>query len=75
MSLESGLKEIYSQDSIEYFAQFPIATNFDKKQPRLLVFSVDVAAGETVTFDSYEKSDGSRKSEYGDYSVEKDMKM
>ena len=63
------------QDSIEHYAKFPIATNFDEKQPRLLVFSVDVSAGETVTFDSYEKSDGSRKSEYGDYSVEKDMKM
>ena len=55
------------QDSIEHFAHFPIATKFDEKQPRLLVCSVDVAAGETVTFDSYQKSDGSRKSEYGNY--------
>jgi NTE family protein len=36
-----------------------------KKEPRLLVFSVDVAECETITFDSYPKSDGSRKSEYG----------
>ena len=30
------------QDSIELYTNFPIATKFDKKQPRLLVFSVDV---------------------------------
>jgi NTE family protein len=49
------------------FARFPIATKFKEKQPRLLVFSVDVSEGQTVTFDSYEKADGSRKSEYGKY--------
>ena len=59
------------QDSIEHYANFPIATKFDEKQPRLLVFSVDVSAGETVTFDSYQKSDGSRKSEYGNYAERK----
>jgi NTE family protein len=59
------------QDSIEHLAHFPIATSFDKREPRLLVFSLDVAEGETVTFDSYEKSDGSRKSEYGKYTKEK----
>jgi predicted acylesterase/phospholipase RssA len=32
-----------------------IATSWDKKQPRLLVISVDVAEGKTVTFDSYHK--------------------
>jgi NTE family protein len=32
-----------------------IATSWDKKQPRLLVVSVDVAEGKTVTFDSYHK--------------------
>ena len=41
------------QDSIERFADFPIATKFEQNEPRLLVFSVDVAAGQTVTFDSY----------------------
>ncbi|HEY6534558.1 MAG TPA: patatin-like phospholipase family protein [Candidatus Nitrosocosmicus sp.] len=64
------------QDSIEKYATFPIATEFFDKnnipkqyqqypQPRLLVFSVDVAEGEIVTFDSYPKSDGSRRTEYG----------
>jgi NTE family protein len=37
------------------------------------VFSVDVAEGVTVTFDSYPKADGSRKTEYGRY-VKKDRK-
>ncbi|MFL6403324.1 MAG: patatin-like phospholipase family protein [Nitrososphaeraceae archaeon] len=59
--------------SLERFAKFPIATTFDGKasltQPRLILVSVDVAEGATVTFDSYEKEDGSRKSEYGKYIV------
>jgi predicted acylesterase/phospholipase RssA len=59
--------------SLERFAKFPIATSFDDKssspQPRLLLVSVDVAEGAAVTFDSYEKEDGSRKSEYGKYIV------
>jgi predicted acylesterase/phospholipase RssA len=42
-----------------------------EKEPRLLAISVDVEEGETVTFDSYEKSDGIRKSEYGDYNEKK----
>ncbi len=57
------------KDTIQYFAGLlPIATAFHKnnrKEPRLLIFSVDVLEGETVTFDSYPKSDGTRKSEYG----------
>ncbi|HET7283299.1 MAG TPA: patatin-like phospholipase family protein [Nitrososphaeraceae archaeon] len=58
------------QDSIQQYAKFPIATEFHDKehgqrQPRLLVFSVDVAEGVTVAFDSYPKAEGSRKSEYG----------
>jgi len=59
--------------SLERFAKFPIATTFDENasltQPRLILVSVDVAEGNTVTFDSYEKEDGSRKSEYGKYIV------
>ena len=35
--------------------------------PRLILVSVDVADGAPVTFDSYEREDGSRKSEYGKY--------
>ena len=52
--------------SIEKFAKFPIATSFDKGEPRLLVVSVDAAEGTTVTFDSYESEQGKRESEYGD---------
>ena len=50
--------------TIKGFIKEPIATSLDKKQPRLLVFGVDVAEGKTITFDSYPKSDGSRKSIY-----------
>ena len=59
------------EESITKYAKFPILTDRKKKQPRLLVFSVDVAEGVTVTFDSYPKADGSRKSEYGKYLEEK----
>ncbi len=59
--------------SLERFAKFPIATTFDENasfaQPRLILVSVDVAEGTPVVFDSYEKEDGSRKSEYGKYIV------
>ena len=60
--------------SLERFAKFPIATTFDEKasftQPRLILVSVDVAEGAAVVFDSYEREDGSRKSEYGKYIVQ-----
>jgi len=60
--------------SLERFAKFPIATTFDEKasltEPRLLLVSVDVAEGAPVVFDSYEKEDGSRKSEYGKYIIQ-----
>jgi NTE family protein len=52
--------------SIERFAKFPIATSFDKGEPRLLVISVDAAQGTTVTFDSYESEAGKRESIYGE---------
>ena len=57
------------KDSLEKFARFPIATsyNYNQKQPRLLLVSVDVLEGEAVTFDSYPRVDGSRRSEYGDF--------
>jgi NTE family protein len=58
------------RESIEKYARFPILTDYKNKQPRLLVCSVDVAEGVTVTFDSYPKADGSRKSEYGNYNNE-----
>ena len=53
--------------SLEKFAKFPIATSHQDNQPRLLLVSVDVADGVSVTFDSYPKEDGSRKTEYGKY--------
>lgn len=43
------------QKSIEKFMKFPIATDYEKGEPRLLVVSTDVAEGIPVTFDSYEK--------------------
>ena len=58
------------QKTIRNFVDFPIATKLSEKQPRLLVFSVDVLEGQTVAFDSYEKADGVRKSEYGKYNNE-----
>jgi NTE family protein len=54
------------RNSIEKFAKFPIATSYEKGEPRLLVISVDAAEGTTVTFDSYEKEQGRRETEYGD---------
>jgi NTE family protein len=50
------------QESIEKFVKFPIATNYEKGEPRLLVVSTDVAEGIPVTFDSYQKeNDGGIK--------------
>ena len=49
---------------IENFGKFPIGTCIDKGEPRLLVTAVDIAEGITVTFDSYKKSDGKRKTVY-----------
>jgi NTE family protein len=59
------------EQTIQKFAQPHIATSPEKNEPRFLVFAVDTAEGETVTFDSYPKADGSRKSEYGKYTEEK----
>jgi NTE family protein len=57
------------KETINRSIKFPIGTSRKKKdpEPRLLAISVDVEEGETVTFDSYEKEDGTRKSEYGEY--------
>jgi NTE family protein len=60
--------------SLERFAKFPIATAFEENQPRLLLVTVDVAKGAPVTFDSYAKEDGSRKTEYGRYIKKEDGK-
>jgi len=53
--------------SLEKFAKFPISTSFEKGEPRLLLVAADVQEGSPVIFDSYEKEDGTRKSEYGSY--------
>jgi NTE family protein len=45
--------------------QFPLKT--DSGQPRLLLVSVDMLESAAVTFDSYIKDDGTRKTEYGKY--------
>ena len=58
------------KQSLEKFAKFPIATSYEKNEPRLLLVAVDVQEGSTVVFDSYEKADGSRKTEYGRYGME-----
>jgi NTE family protein len=56
--------------SLEKFAKFPIATSYQNNEPRLLLVSVDIQEGSTVVFDSYEKEDGTRKTEYGRYGPE-----
>ncbi|WP_458719713.1 patatin-like phospholipase family protein [Candidatus Nitrosocosmicus sp. R] len=49
------------QDTIERYAkqenskELRIATNWDRREPRLLVVSVDIAEGKTTTFDSYHR--------------------
>jgi len=58
------------KSSLEKFAKFPIATSYQNNEPRLLLVSVDVQEGSTVIFDSYEKEDGTRKTEYGNYRPE-----
>ncbi|MGA7368092.1 MAG: patatin-like phospholipase family protein [Nitrososphaeraceae archaeon] len=61
--------------SLERFAKFPIATDTEDNQPRLLLVAVDVADGIPVTFDSYPKDDGRRKTEYGRFLSHKDKEI
>jgi NTE family protein len=61
------------RNTIGKYADFPIPRDDTSKKddeqeeipPRLLITSVDIDEGVTVTFDSYKKPDGTRKSEYG----------
>ena len=53
------------KESLEKFAKFPISTSFENNEPRLLLVAVDVQEATPVIFDSYEKEDGTRKTEYG----------
>lgn len=62
------------KETIKNLIHFPLATNLNEKQPRLLLVSVDAEEGETVTFDSYKKADGIRKSQYGDYTYDDNKK-
>ena len=55
------------KESLEKFAKFPISTSIENDEPRLLLVAVDVLDLTPVVFDSYEKEDGTRKSEYGRY--------
>ena len=55
------------KESLEKFAKFPIYTSFESGEPRLLLVAADVQEASPVIFDSYEKEDGTRKSEYGRY--------
>jgi NTE family protein len=55
------------RESLEKFAKFPISTSYENGEPRLLLVAVDVQEATPVVFDSYEKEDGTRKSEYGRY--------
>ena len=52
------------RQQIEIFGSFPIETRFDKGQPRLLITAIDIAEGIPVTFDSYKKLGGKRKTVY-----------
>ena len=52
------------KETIKNAIGFPIGTSHADMEPRLLAVSVDVEEGETVTFDSYPKEDGTRKSTY-----------
>jgi NTE family protein len=61
--------------SLERFAKFPIATTKEDNQPRLLLVAVDVADGIPVTFDSYPKDDGTRKTEYGKFLSDNDKEI
>jgi NTE family protein len=61
--------------SLERFAKFPIATTQEENQPRLILVAVDVAEGVPVTFDSYPKEDGSRKTEYGRFISHNDKEI
>jgi hypothetical protein len=55
------------KESLEKFSKFPISTSLENGEPRLLLVAVDVQECTPVIFDSYEKEDGTRKSEYGRY--------
>jgi NTE family protein len=54
------------KQSIKDYTTFPIRTDSANNEPRLLLVTVDIEEGETVTFDSY-----SEFSEYGEYNKQR----
>ena len=63
-SNNKGLKE-----SLEKFIDFPIATDYKKDEPRLLLVAADVQEALPVTFDSYPMVDGKHRTLYGQKQV------
>jgi len=59
-SSNQGLKK-----SLEKFIDFPIATDYEKDEPRLLLVAADVQESLPVIFDSYPKADGKHRTLYG----------
>ena len=60
------------KESIQGYTDFPIKTNPDADDPRLLIVTVDVEEGEQVTFDSHSDNVGFGYTEKGEkkYSIE-----
>jgi NTE family protein len=48
--------------SLEIFAKFPISTNFENDELRLLLVAVVVQDATPAIFDSYQKEDGTNNS-------------
>jgi NTE family protein len=65
--LEETIKRYSKDENNEKNDRLRISTRWDKREPRLLVVSVNVADGKTVTFDSYyRKSEDPDNSLYDD---------
>jgi predicted acylesterase/phospholipase RssA len=59
-SSNEGLKQ-----SLEKFIDFPIITEYEKDEPRLLLVAVDVQEAHPVVFDSYKQKNGKHETVYG----------
>ena len=53
------------KQSLKKFIDFPIATEYEKDEPRLLLVAVDVQEALPVVFDSYKNVNGKRNTIYG----------
>jgi|SRR5215211_1978751 len=56
------------EESCRNYIKFPIKTDYNKREPRFLLVSVDVQSGDTVPFDSYFD-----KTEYDEYEEWKEI--